>query len=86
MPAIRAGQESSAPTSRVPATFDAIAALSFEAIGEHPPPLGQRMLGRSGDFGERQTAIAPGDDMARGGDVEPGGEFAALPRAGVMHL
>jgi hypothetical protein len=44
------------------------------------------MLGGSGDFRQRQAAIAPGDDVSRGGDVEPGGKLAALDGSRFMHL
>ena len=68
------------------AALDVVAALSLQTIGDQPPPLGQRMVGRGGDFGQRDAAVAPRDHVARAGDVDLGLVVAALDHARVADL
>jgi len=68
------------------AALYAIATLAAQAIGKQPASLGQRMLSRGRNLGKRQAAIAPGDDMTRGGDVEPGFEFAPFYGSRFMNV
>ncbi len=63
------------------AAFDAVAALSLQAVGHQAAAFGQRMMGGGGHFGERQSAVAPRDDVAGAGDVDLDLVVAALDRA-----
>jgi len=49
-----------------------IAALSLETIRKEATRFGKWMLCRAGNFGERQPAISPSDNVACTGDFQLG--------------
>lgn len=52
------------------AALDAIGPLALQPRGKQPSAFGQGMVRRGGHFGERQSAVVPGYDVARAGDVD----------------
>ncbi len=62
------------------AALNFIAALAFEFGGEQTALLRERVGSAGGDFGEKHSLVAPGDDVAGGGDVDFGPVTSALNR------
>jgi len=60
------------------AALDAVAVLPTQQMGHQPPPFRQRMLGRGGDFRERQPSVTPRYDVAGTGDLDSGRVLSAL--------
>src|SRR5262249_54660554 len=69
------------------AASDLVGAFAFEAVGNQPPLLRQRVMGAGGDFGKREIfLIRPGDDMAGTRDVDRGLVIATLHSARAVDL